>query len=44
MMIFQCEDSVDGIFTGVYDAWACGLGHSNVGLRIRTQMNMELFA
>lgn len=44
MMIFQCEDSVDGIFTGVYDAWASRLGHANVGLRIGTQMNLELFA
>ena len=32
MQIFLCEDSVDGIFTGVYDAWASGLGHDNVRL------------
>lgn len=44
MKIFLCEDSVDGIFTGVYDAWASGLGHANVGLRIAAQMDMELFA
>ena len=44
MIIFQCEDSVDGIFTGVYDAWASRLGHSNVSLRIREDMNFELFA
>lgn len=44
MKIFLCEDSVDGIFTGVYDAWASGLGHANVGLRISAQMNLELFA
>lgn len=44
MMLFLCEDSVDGIFTGVYDAWASGLGHSNVGLRLQTLTNMELFA
>lgn len=44
MIIFQCEDSVDGIFTGVYDAWASRLGHENVGLRIQTRMNLELFA
>ena len=44
MIIFQCEDSVDGIFTGVYDAWASRLGHENVGLRIQSQMNYELFA
>ena len=44
MVIFQCENSVDGIFTGVYDAWASRLGHANVALRIQTQMNFELFA
>lgn len=44
MVIFQCEDSVDGIFTGVYDAWASKLGHDQVALRICAQMNLELFA
>lgn len=43
MTIFQCEDSVDGIFTAVYDAWASKLGHPNVSLRIETKMNLELF-
>lgn len=44
MVLFMCEDSVDGIFTGVYDAWASRLGHGNVGLRVQGQMNLELFA
>lgn len=44
MVIFQCEDSIDGIFTGVYDAWDSRLGHDNVGLRICGQQNLELFA
>lgn len=44
MVIFQCEDSVDGIFTGVYDAWDSRLGHAQVALRVREQMNLELFA
>lgn len=44
MVIFQCEDNVDGIYTGIYDAWASRLGHANVGLRICGQMNLELFA
>lgn len=42
--IFQCEDSTDGIFTGVYDAWASGLGHDNVGLQVKDNGNYELFA
>lgn len=44
MVLFLCEDSVDGIFTGVYDAWDSRIGHSEVGLRIKTEMNLELFA
>lgn len=44
MKIFQCEDNVDGIFTGVYDAWDSRLGHSNVALRVDANLNLELFA
>ncbi|MDO4298534.1 MAG: TIGR03915 family putative DNA repair protein [Lachnospiraceae bacterium] len=44
MVIFLCEDSVDGIFTGVYEAWASRLGHSNVALRTAGLSNLELFA
>ena len=44
MTIFVCDDSVDGIFTGIYDAWASRLGHSCVGLRIGREMELELFA
>ena len=42
--IFLCEDSTDGIFTGVYDAWASRLGHVNVKLALKEDMNYELFA
>lgn len=44
MVLFLCEDNVDGIFTGVYDAWASRLGHENVGLRIADRFDPELFA
>jgi probable DNA metabolism protein len=44
MVIFLCENSVDGIFTGVYDAWASRLGHENVALRVQGVMDLELFA
>ena len=43
MEIFVCEDNVDGIFTGVYDAWASRLGHANVALRTAGPANLELF-
>ena len=32
MHIFLCEDSIDGIFTGIYDAWASRVGHDRVKL------------
>ena len=44
MVIYVCEDCVDGIFTGVYDAWASRLGHANVVLRVEGPADLELFA
>lgn len=41
--IFWCEDSLDGILTGVYDAWDSRLGHSNVRLKTEEQDSLELF-
>lgn len=43
MYIFLCEDSVDGIFTGVYDAWASHYGHRNISLTTHTPDNYTLF-
>ncbi len=43
MYIFLCEDSIDGIFTGVYDAWASRLGHHNVALTTHAPDNYSLF-
>ena len=34
MYIFLCENSLEGIFTGIYDACASRLGHKNI--RIQT--------
>lgn len=44
MYIFVCEDSIDGIFTGVYDAWASRYGHANVSLTISIPENYTLFS
>lgn len=41
--VFQCEDSMEGIFTGVYEAWASGVGHDNVELRTEEAENLEFF-
>lgn len=41
--VFQCEDTLTGIMTGVYDAWNSRLGHQNVRLTTACNENMELF-
>lgn len=44
--VYQCEDSVEGIFTAVYVAWASRYGHNYIRLQaIMPQMasNLELF-
>lgn len=41
--VFLCEDSLDGILTGVYEAWDSRLGHENVRLKTDETDTMELF-
>lgn len=43
MYIFLCEDNIDGIFTGVYDAWASRYGHANIALTTHAPDNFSLF-
>ena len=43
MYIFICEDSIDGIFSGVYDAWASRYGHTNISLTTKFPDNYSLF-
>lgn len=43
MTIFWCEDSLDGILTGIYDAWDSRLGHNHVKLKTDEQDTLELF-
>lgn len=46
--IYQCEDTIDGIFTAVYDAWSSGYGHENVKIEVKEKKNtytdMQLFS
>lgn len=44
MTVFLCENSIAGIFSGVYDAWASRAGHDNVRLALAENYNLELFA
>lgn len=44
--VFLCEDSLEGIFTAVYEAWSCRNGHNNNEIKIisgEDMGNMELF-
>lgn len=43
MTIFTCEDSLEGILTCIYDAWASGLGHKNIRLMLEPVVQPELF-
>ena len=48
MYIFICEDSLDGILTGIYDAWDFkiqhkNLSHNDIGLSSKEPKNYELF-
>ena len=44
MTIFLCEDSLEGILCGVYDAWMSRLGHANVALELEGTGNLRMFA
>lgn len=44
MYVFICENSLEGIFTGVYDACASGFGHRNIRLVSCEPDNYELFS
>ena len=49
MYIFICEDNLDGILTGIYDAWAFkiqnkDLSHDDIRLASREPENYELFS
>ena len=41
--VFLCEDSLDGILTGVYEAYDSRLGHRNIRLKTEEMDTMELF-
>lgn len=46
--IFQCENSIDGIFTAIYQAWSSGYGHANIKIEEQCEennyANIELFS
>ena len=43
MTVYICEDSLEGILCGVYDAWMSKKGHKNVRLQMNGMFEQELF-
>ncbi len=39
-----CEDSIEGVFTGIYDAYAFREGHKHLHIQIGEEENFRLFA
>ena len=39
-----CEDSLEGIFTGIYDAYALREGHAHLHIQVGEEENLRLFA
>lgn len=39
-----CEDSIEGVFTGIYDAYAFREGHEHLHIQIGEEENFRLFA
>lgn len=39
-----CEDSLEGIFTGIYEAYALREGHDRVHIQVGEEENLRLFA
>lgn len=39
-----CEDSIEGVFTGIYDAYAFREGHEHLHIQIGEEENLRLFA
>lgn len=42
-VVLICEDSPEGIFTGIYDAYTLKMPHERISLQIRAEENMKLF-
>lgn len=45
--VYECEDTVDGILTGIYKAWDAAYGHSNIRLvvpSLQKEATYDLFS
>lgn len=42
-IVLRCEDSLEGIFTGIYEAYALRMPHERIHLQTAEEENMRLF-
>lgn len=42
-IIYLCEDTPDGIFTAIYDAWADRIPETKLSIQVETMHEMQLF-
>ena len=42
--VFICEDSISGIYSGIYDAWKLALQDEMVAIAIQGMVEQELFS
>lgn len=43
-IIYLCEDTPDGIFTAIYDAWEARIPNEQLSIQVERNHSMELFA
>ena len=43
IQVYVCEDSIEGIFTAIYDAWASKRGHVNNKIQLEHNTEIALF-
>ena len=43
-IIYLCEDTPDGVFTAIYDAWAAHIPDDKLKLRTEQMHSYELFS
>lgn len=42
-IVYLCEDTPDGIFTAIYDAWAAFLPKERLSIRVENRYDFQLF-
>lgn len=41
--VYVCNDTITGIFSGIYDAWKAGKGEEDCEIALRGMLDFQLF-